>query len=128
MSIVELTPENHDTITAQEGIVLVDCHAAWCRPCQAFEPIFRAAAAAHSQHRFAKLDTVAHEALSQELGIEHIPTLLVYRDGILLLQRPGTLSASGLEDVIGQAEQLDMDMVRADIARAQAEASATPTP
>lgn len=124
MDIVELNPKNFDDVVSQAGIVVVDCWAAWCGPCRSFEPVFERAASKHGEHQFAKLDTVAHEELTQTAGVEHIPTLLVYRDGILLLKQPGTMSGENLSDIIEQAERLDMALVRADIAAARAASDA----
>lgn len=118
MTIPDLTPSTFRSVVEGDGIVVVDCWAGWCGPCRSFEPVFEQAALRHSHHQFAKLDTVAHQELSQKFGVEKLPTLLVYRDGILLTQHPGSMSPEGLADLVEQAEALDMDFVRAEIARA----------
>jgi thioredoxin 1 len=116
MSVIELSNENYETETSRDGIVLVDCWAAWCGPCKVFGPVYEKVAESYPDHVFAKLDTQAHKDLISTLGVEHIPTLLLYRDGILLFKQPGTLEEDGLRDVIRQAQSLDMGEVRAHLA------------
>ena len=121
MAITTLSQKNFSSITSQEGIVMIDCWAEWCAACQSFNPIYEKVAKKYSKHTFAKLDTVAEKELIAQLGIEHIPTLLLYRDGILLFQQPGYYEEDKLEDILQQAESLDMDEVRAHIAKEEDE-------
>jgi thioredoxin 1 len=116
LAVINLNSDNFESAVSSDGIVMVDCWATWCKACKPFTPIFERIAAKHSQHRFGKLDTQAEAKLTSELGVQHIPTLLLYREGILLFQQPGYFEEEELENIISQAEALDMDMVRAEIA------------
>jgi thioredoxin 1 len=124
VAIQNLTGENFVDTVSRAGITLVDCFASWCAPCKVFSPIFEKAAEKHSQHSFGKLDTQAEREIAEKLEIKHIPTLLLYRDGLLLLHQPANLDAADLDEIVEQAESLDMDEVRAAIAR-EREASGT---
>ena len=117
MPTIDLTADTYDETVARDGIVVVDAWAAWCGPCRMFAPVFEAAAAAHPDHLFAKLDTQAHPDLTRSLGIEHIPALVVYRDSIMLYNKAGSPSAEILDDILSQVESLDMDVVRQDISK-----------
>ena len=116
MSTVELTAENFESTVTKDGIVLVDLWAEWCGPCKMFGPIFEKSSEQHQDITFGKVDTESQQALAGSLGIMSIPTLMMFRDGILLFNQAGALPESALEDLISQARGLDMDEVRAEIA------------
>ena len=113
MACITVAEDNYEQTISAEGIVLVDAWAPWCGPCRGFAPVFESASERHSSHVFAKLDTQAEKGLRERLGIQHIPSLLVYRDGILLYHSAGSPSAGELDELVAQAEALDMDEVRA---------------
>ncbi len=112
MATRDMGIENFEATISQGGVVVVDAWAAWCGPCRAFAPIFEAAAARHDDIVWAKLDTARESELAHGLGIQAIPTLLVFRDGILLFKRAGMLPGKALDDVVEQAKRLDMEQVR----------------
>lgn len=121
MSVLKITAGNFERTVSDGGIVLVDCWASWCGGCKTFTPIFEKMAAEHPGCVFGKLDTQSEAELVASIGVKHIPCLLVYRDGVLLLNQPGNFDEQALKDIIRQADSLDMDVVRADIAASKAE-------
>ena len=116
MTVISLDSENFEETIFGQGIVLVDCWASWCAACQEFGPVFKAAAQQHSHHRFVTLDTQDQREIADELGVSHVPTLILLRDGILLLRQPGYVPAEGIDEILAEAERLNMNRVRAELA------------
>jgi thioredoxin 1 len=117
MATLDVTENSFADVVTGGGIVLVDCWASWCGKCRTFAPVFEQIAGRFPKHTFAKLDTQKEKSLVKDLEIEHIPTLLLYRDGLLLFKQPGYYEEEELEDIVRQAESLNMDEVRASIER-----------
>jgi len=119
MASVELTTENFDSTITGNDIVVVDFWADWCGPCKMFAPTFEAASEKEPQIVFGKVDTEAQQSLAAAAGIQSIPTLMIFRDSILLFSQPGALPPAALEDLIGQVKAIDMEAVHAEIAKQQ---------
>jgi thioredoxin 1 len=112
MATLPLTEESFQQTVTQDGIVLVDFWASWCGPCRMFAPVYEKASQTHEDITFASIDTEAEQALSGALQITSIPTLMAFRDGILVFRQPGALPAQALEELITAVRGLDMDDVR----------------
>lgn len=112
MATVNLTEDTFEAAVTGEGITLVDWWASWCGPCRMFAPVFEAASEQHADLVFAKVDTEAEQGLAGRAGIMSIPTLMAFRDGILVFSQPGALPAAALEQLIAAVRDLDMDDVR----------------
>lgn len=126
MATLELTTENFESTVAGDGIVLVDFWAAWCGPCRMFGPIFEEASDKHGDIVFGKIDTEDQQQIAAAANIRSIPTLMAFRDGILVFSQAGALPAPSLEQLIGAVRDLDMEDVRRQIAEAAASAPAAP--
>jgi thioredoxin 1 len=125
MATVNLTSDDFETTVLEPGIVLVDFWAEWCGPCKQFGPIFEEASNTNSDITFAKVDTEDQQALAGAAGITSIPTLMAFRDGVLVFSQPGALPAPALGQVIDAVRGLDMEDVHKQIA-AQREAAEAP--
>jgi len=115
MATVDLTTDDFEKTIMDGGTVLIDFWAGWCGPCRMFAPTYEAVSEAHDDVVFAKVDTEAEQQLAGQLGIQSIPTLMAFRDGILLYREAGALPQAALEDLVGQVKALDMDDIRRQI-------------
>jgi thioredoxin 1 len=117
MATVELTGPTFEETVLKEGITIVDFWATWCGPCRQFAPIFEEASNLHPDIVFGKVDTEAEKELAGEAGITSIPTLMAFRDGVLLFNQAGALPAASLEQLIAAVRAVNMDNVRAEVAK-----------
>jgi thioredoxin 1 len=115
MATIELTEATFEQTVNQPGIVLVDFWATWCPPCRMFAPVFEKASVTHADLTFGKVDTDAEQGLASAAGITSIPTLMIFRDGVLVFDQPGALPGPALEKLIAGVRELDMAEVTAKV-------------
>ncbi len=120
MAVLELTKDNFESTILENDFILLDFWAPWCGPCRAFAPIFEAASEKYPDIVFAKVNTEVEQELAANFQIRSIPTLMIFREKVIIFSQPGSLPASALEDLIGKARELDMAEVHKEIAEEQA--------
>lgn len=121
MATVELTEENLESTVTNNDLVIIDFWAPWCGPCKSFAPVYEEVSAKHEDIVFAKVNTEAEQAIAQHFQIRSIPTLMIFREQIVIYAEAGMLPAAALGEVIERAKTLDMDKVRADVEAAAEE-------
>ena len=121
MATVDVTAENFNEIISNNDFVIVDFWAPWCGPCKGFSPVYEELSEKNPDIVFAKVNTEDQQQLAGEFQIRSIPTLMIFREQIILFSQPGALQGSQLEQVIEQAQGLDMEEVKKDIEKQQAE-------
>jgi len=128
MATVELTKDNFEDVVTKNDLIVVDFWAPWCGPCKGFAPVFEAASEKHPGVVFAKVNTDAEQDLAGHFAIRSIPTIMVFREKVVLFSQGGALPAEGLESIISQAQALDMKQVHEDIAKQEKEQATAENP
>ena len=124
MATIDLTQDNFEKTVTDNPMVIIDFWAPWCGPCKGFAPVYEKAAESHTDVVFAKVNTDEQQELAGSFGIRSIPTLIVFREKVILFQQAGALPGQALEQVIAQAKALDMSKVHAEVAAQQANQTA----
>lgn len=122
MATVELTKESFQDVVSSNDFVIIDFWAPWCGPCRNFSPIYEASSEQHADIVFGKVNTEEEQELASYFQIRSIPTLMVFREKVIIYSQPGMLPANAFEDLISRAKELDMDQVRKDIAEQESQA------
>ena len=128
MAVMELTKENFENVITSHSTVIVDYWAPWCGPCRGFAPVFERVAEANPDVVFAKVNTDDEQEIAAHFQIRSIPTLMVFRDQIIVFSQPGALPQSALEQVVARAQTLDMEEVRKEIAKQEPQGAGAPPP
>ncbi|MEI6295361.1 MAG: thioredoxin, partial [Actinomycetes bacterium] len=124
MATVNVTSSEFESLVLKGGITFVDFWAAWCGPCRSFAPVFEKASETYPEITFAKVDTDAESEIAAAANITSIPTLMAFKDGILVFRQPGALPAASFEELIQNVKNLEMESIKAEIAKEQSQARA----
>ncbi|MDR0284562.1 MAG: thioredoxin family protein [Propionibacteriaceae bacterium] len=124
MAVLTITQDSFESVTALPGIVFIDCWATWCPPCRGFKPVFEKASNTYPDITFGSVNTEEEQVLAAQLGITSIPTIMAFREGVLVYARPGAMGAQDFDRLIDAVRALDMDQVRAELAKDETPAAA----